>query len=88
MVYVNLHTHVCGIYENDTDEPISRAGTETRGEGNRLVDVAGEGEGGRGMGVRGREPRAQVVSVHGILQARVLEWLDISSSRGSSRLRD
>ena len=44
MVYVNLHTHVCGIYENDTDEPISRAGTETRGEGNRLVDVAGEGE--------------------------------------------
>ena len=27
-------------------------------------------------------------SVHGILQARLLEWLAISSCRGSSRLRD
>ena len=27
-------------------------------------------------------------SVHGILQARILEWIDISSSRGSSWLRD
>ena len=27
-------------------------------------------------------------SVHGILQARILEWVAISSSRGSSRLRD
>ena len=26
--------------------------------------------------------------VHGILQARILEWVAISSSRGSSRLRD
>ena len=27
-------------------------------------------------------------SVHGILQARILEWVAISSSRGSSRPRD
>ena len=27
-------------------------------------------------------------SVHGILQARILQWVAISSSRGSSRLRD
>ena len=27
-------------------------------------------------------------SVHGILQARVLEWIDISFSRGSSRTKD
>ena len=27
-------------------------------------------------------------SVHGILQARILEWIAISSSRGSSRPRD
>ena len=27
-------------------------------------------------------------TVHGILQARVLEWVAISFSRGSSRLRD
>ena len=27
-------------------------------------------------------------SVHGILQARILEWVAISSSRGSSQLRD
>ena len=27
-------------------------------------------------------------SVHGILQARILEWVAISFSRGSSRLRD
>ena len=27
-------------------------------------------------------------SVHGIVQARTLEWLAIPSSRGSSRLRD
>ena len=27
-------------------------------------------------------------SVHGISQARILEWVAISSSRGSSRLRD
>ena len=27
-------------------------------------------------------------SVHGILQPRILEWVAISSSRGSSRLRD
>jgi len=27
-------------------------------------------------------------SVHGILQARKLEWVSISSSRGSSQLRD
>jgi len=27
-------------------------------------------------------------SVHGILQARILEWVVISSSRGSSRPRD
>ena len=27
-------------------------------------------------------------SVHGILQAKILEWVAISSSRGSSRLRD
>ena len=27
-------------------------------------------------------------SVHGILQARIVEWVAISSSRGSSRLRD
>ena len=27
-------------------------------------------------------------SVHGILQARILEWFAISSSRGSLRLRD
>ena len=27
-------------------------------------------------------------SVHGILQARILEWIAISFSRGSSRLRD
>ena len=27
-------------------------------------------------------------SVHGISQARVLEWVAISSSRGSSQLRD
>ena len=27
-------------------------------------------------------------SVHGISQARILEWVDISSSRGSSRSRD
>ena len=29
-----------------------------------------------------------VASVHGILQARILEWVAISFSRGSSRLRD
>ena len=29
-----------------------------------------------------------VSSVHGILQARILEWVAISYSRGSSRLRD
>ena len=27
-------------------------------------------------------------SLHGILQARILEWIAISFSRGSSRLRD
>ena len=27
-------------------------------------------------------------SVHGILQARILEWVAVSSSRGSSRPRD
>ena len=27
-------------------------------------------------------------SVHGILQARILEWVAISFSRGSSKLRD
>ena len=27
-------------------------------------------------------------SVHGILQARILEWVTISFSRGSSQLRD
>ena len=27
-------------------------------------------------------------SIHGILQARILEWVTISFSRGSSRLRD
>ena len=27
-------------------------------------------------------------SVHGMLQARILEWVAISSSRGSSRQRD
>ena len=27
-------------------------------------------------------------SVHGILQARILEWVSMSSSRGSSQLRD
>ena len=27
-------------------------------------------------------------SVHGILQARILEWFAMPSSRGSSRLRD
>ena len=27
-------------------------------------------------------------SVHGILQGRILEWVTISSSRGSSRPRD
>ena len=27
-------------------------------------------------------------SVHGILQARILEWVDISYSRGSSQPRD
>ena len=27
-------------------------------------------------------------SVHGILQARILEWVAIPSSRGSSHLRD
>ena len=27
-------------------------------------------------------------SVHGILQARILEWIAISSSRGPSQLRD
>ena len=27
-------------------------------------------------------------SVHGIFQARILEWVAISFSRGSSRLRD
>ena len=27
-------------------------------------------------------------SVHGISQARILEWVDVSFSRGSSRLRD
>ena len=27
-------------------------------------------------------------SVHGILQARILEWVDMHSSRGSSRPRD
>ena len=27
-------------------------------------------------------------SVHGILQARILEWVAISISRGSSQLRD
>ena len=27
-------------------------------------------------------------SIHGILQARILEWVAISSSRGSSRPRD
>ena len=30
----------------------------------------------------------QVSSVHGIFQARVLEWVAISFSRGSSQLRD
>ena len=30
----------------------------------------------------------QVSSVHGILQARILEWVAISFSRGSSRPRD
>ena len=28
------------------------------------------------------------IFVHGILQARILEWVDISSSRGSSPPRD
>ena len=28
------------------------------------------------------------VSVHGIFQARILEWVTISFSRGSSRLKD
>ena len=32
--------------------------------------------------------RPSISSVHGILQARVLEWVPISSSRGSSRPRD
>ena len=27
-------------------------------------------------------------SIHGIFQARILEWIDISFSRGSSRPRD
>jgi len=27
-------------------------------------------------------------SVHGILQARILEWVDISSYRGSSQHKD
>ena len=27
-------------------------------------------------------------SVHGILQTRILEWVAVSSSRGSSRTRD
>jgi len=27
-------------------------------------------------------------TVHGILQARILEWVDFSFSRGSSQLRD
>ena len=29
-----------------------------------------------------------VSSVHGISQARILEWVAVSSSRGSSQLRD
>ena len=29
-----------------------------------------------------------IASVHGILQARILEWVVISFSRGSTRLRD
>ena len=29
-----------------------------------------------------------ISSVHGIFQARILEWVAISSSRGSSKLRD
>ena len=32
--------------------------------------------------------RPPVFSVHGILQARILEWVAISFSRGSSRPRD
>ena len=35
---------------------------------------------------RGRSPPGS--SVHGILQARILEWVAISSSRGSSGPRD
>ena len=27
-------------------------------------------------------------SAHGVLQARILEWVAVSSSRGSSQLRD
>ena len=34
------------------------------------------------------DKRPQVSSVHGILQARILEWVAMPSSRGSSRPRD
>ena len=33
-------------------------------------------------------PRQAPLSVHGILQARILEWVAMSSSRGSSQPRD
>ena len=34
------------------------------------------------------DPTARLLSVHGIFPARILEWVAISSSRGSSQLRN
>ena len=71
--------------------------------GNSLVGaVAGQGGGEAGGGVKVEISRTVVSnsskphglysppgsSVHGILQARILEWVAISFSRGSSRPRD
>ena len=83
-------THIYGIEKNGTNEH-SRDGT---------VDTVGEGEGGANY-IQQRSVSRSVVSdsvppadcsppgssVHGILQARTLEWGAISFSRGSSRPR-
>ena len=49
-----------------------------------------QGRRGRGRGVRPQTSNIsnQMVSVHGIIQARILQWVVISFSRGSSWYRD
>ena len=62
---------------------------------NKLVDTVGEGVKVKVLVVPGCPTLCDLMnygpsgsSAHGILQARILEWVAISFSRGSSRLRD